>query len=109
MELLCYTTSTLPNTLPVINLLQGTSSHLVEERTLDIAMSITTTLTAMTKHDLPRLMTRDEVAKLLGISPRTLSNWNSADRGPRPVKYGAQSVMYLPEDVKEWLYQQRAE
>ncbi|MDN6534193.1 MAG: helix-turn-helix domain-containing protein [Yaniella sp.] len=71
-------------------------------------MSDTTTVTAMTKHDLPTLMTRDDAAELLGVSPRTLSNWNSAGRGPRPVKYGAQSVMYLPEAIQAWIASERA-
>jgi len=63
----------------------------------------------MTKADLPRLMSRVEVAEYLGIAEKTLRNWNSAGQGPRPIKYNGRAVAYLPEDVKEWLYQQRAE
>lgn len=62
----------------------------------------------MTKNDLPRLMTRDEVADYLNISPKTLANWNSANEGPTPVKWGNKSVMYLPEDVNEWVRSKRA-
>lgn len=42
----------------------------------------------MSKADLPRLMTRKEVADYLGIAEGTLKNWNSAGTGPVPVKYG---------------------
>lgn len=61
----------------------------------------------MSKDDLPRLMTRLEVAEYLGIAEHTLRNWNSGGKGPVPVKYGRKSVMYLPEDVYEWVLEQR--
>lgn len=65
--------------------------------------------TPMTKADLPRLMTRPEVADYLNISTGTLANWNSAGTGPTPVKWNSQSVMYLPEDVLDWVHSRRAE
>lgn len=71
-------------------------------------MSVSKTASKMTKHDLPRLMTRDEVAEYLNVSPKTLANWNSAGEGPTPVKWGNKSVMYLPEDVYEWVRSKRA-
>ena len=61
----------------------------------------------LTKDDLPRLMTRREVAEHLGVAEGTLRNWNSAGRGPAPVKYGTSTVRYLPEDVEEWVRSQR--
>jgi predicted DNA-binding transcriptional regulator AlpA len=63
----------------------------------------------ITKADLPRLMTRAEVADYLNISVGTLANWNSAGTGPTPVKWNSQSVMYLPEDVLDWVHSKRAE
>jgi len=63
--------------------------------------------TPMTKADLPRLMTRPEVADYLNISTGTLANWNSAGAGPTPVKWNSQSVMYLPEDVLDWVHSRR--
>ncbi|MGO1522840.1 MAG: helix-turn-helix transcriptional regulator [Nesterenkonia sp.] len=61
----------------------------------------------MTKEDLPRLMTRQEVADHLGVAEGTLRNWNSAGRGPTPIKYGTTAVRYFPEDVDDWLRKQR--
>jgi len=61
----------------------------------------------MSKEDLPRLMTRKEVAEYLGVAEGTLKNWSSAGTGPVTVKYGRNSVMYLAEDVHDWVIQQR--
>lgn len=72
-----------------------------------VGMTTSTPNSAMTKSDLPRLMTRAEVAEYLGVAINTIRNWNSAGVGPRPIKYGAKSVMYLPEDVYDWLYELR--
>jgi predicted DNA-binding transcriptional regulator AlpA len=72
-------------------------------------MAISKTEPKVTKFDLPRLMTRNEVAEYLGIAPKTLSNWNSAGTGPVPVRYGGRSVMYLPEDVLAWVRSKRSE
>ncbi|MDN5730672.1 MAG: helix-turn-helix transcriptional regulator [Yaniella sp.] len=59
------------------------------------------------RKDLPRLMTRQEVAEYLNISPKTLSNWRSKGGGPTPVHSGSRARMYLPEDVLEWVRSKR--
>ncbi|WP_336621721.1 helix-turn-helix domain-containing protein [Yaniella sp.] len=73
-----------------------------------LCMAVSKVEPKITKHDLPRLMTRDEVAEYLDVAPKTLSNWNSAGTGPTPVRYGGRSVKYLPEDVYEWVRSKRA-
>lgn len=48
---------------------------------------------------LPLLLTTDEAAAVLRISPKTLRNWVAdADRGPRPVKVGSRTL-YRRDDV----------
>lgn len=44
-------------------------------------------------------------AQILGISPRTLSNWRVQGRGPRYVKVGSNRspVLYRISDIEEWL------
>ncbi|MDO4429194.1 MAG: helix-turn-helix domain-containing protein [Atopobiaceae bacterium] len=44
-------------------------------------------------------------ARILGISPRTLSNWRVQGRGPRYVKVGSNRspVLYRISDIEEWL------
>jgi transposase-like protein len=47
--------------------------------------------------------TSAEVAKMLGISTDTLSNWRSVGKGPRFVTEGAKVTVYLRETVHQWL------
>lgn len=61
----------------------------------------------ISKDDLPRLMTNDEVAEYLQISPKTLRNWKSAGKGPPAIRYSGRATRYLPEDVYEWVKRQR--
>lgn len=64
--------------------------------------------------ELPKLLTVDEVAELLRISPSSLYMWRSAglnggeDPGPRSFKVGAK-VAYLKTEVQSYLERQLAE
>ena len=48
------------------------------------------------------LLSADEVATRLGVSPSTLSKWRTRGRGPSFVKVGA-LVRYPAAKVDEWL------
>ncbi|NEK94146.1 helix-turn-helix domain-containing protein [Modestobacter muralis] len=49
-----------------------------------------------------RLLTTEDVALILVMSPGTLRNWRTAGRGPRALKVGAQ-VRYRRADVDAWI------
>jgi excisionase family DNA binding protein len=52
-----------------------------------------------------KLMTTEEVAEYLGVSPRTLENWRYRGGGPRWIRIGANgaSVRYDAADVQTYL------
>ncbi len=52
---------------------------------------------------LPRIIRRQELLSLLGISNATLYRWLNEGDFPRPKKLGANSVGRLESDVREWL------
>jgi len=47
-------------------------------------------------------MTTKQAAKFLKLAPGTLEVWRSQGKGPRYHKAGGR-VLYLPEDLREWL------
>lgn len=51
------------------------------------------------------VITSAEAANLLGISPRTLSNWRVRGRGPAYVRVGKKRspVLYRICDIEEWI------
>lgn len=49
-----------------------------------------------------QLMSSQDLAETLGISPRTVETWRNTGEGPDYVKIGTQ-VRYRPGDVDEWL------
>lgn len=49
-----------------------------------------------------RLIDTEELAKALGVSPRTVDAWRTAGEGPDYIKIGAQ-VRYRETDVEQWL------
>ncbi|EHS1183811.1 helix-turn-helix domain-containing protein [Vibrio vulnificus] len=51
-----------------------------------------------------KLLTSDQVADWLDLSPNTISQWRYLRRGPRFLKIG-KNVRYAEEDVKAWLEQ----
>lgn len=48
-----------------------------------------------------RMLTPEEVAEMLRISPKTLSNWRSKHRGPPAFRYGG-VVRYSEAKVLAW-------
>jgi excisionase family DNA binding protein len=51
----------------------------------------------------PRLLTRDEAAEFLGVSPQTLANWAHTGRGGLPyVRVSARAVRYRQSDLETW-------
>lgn len=51
-----------------------------------------------------KLMTRKELAEMLGLSPATLARWKWAgEDGPPCIKIG-RTVRYRHDDVMQWLY-----
>jgi excisionase family DNA binding protein len=55
---------------------------------------------------LPRLLTVDQVAEILGCSPWTLYAWRSRGEGPRSLKVGSR-VRYLPDELRRWIEEQQ--
>jgi predicted DNA-binding transcriptional regulator AlpA len=52
------------------------------------------------------LITEVKAAKLLGVKPRTLTNWRAEKVGPAFIKVG-RSVYYTNADITAWLTSQR--
>lgn len=48
------------------------------------------------------LVTREELAEALNLSPRTLKRYEAARTGPPPIRIGRQ-VMYRETTVREWI------
>ena len=54
-----------------------------------------------------RLITRAEFASLLGMSIRTLENWERQGYGPTPVRFG-RAVRYGADDVMTFILHRRS-
>lgn len=52
------------------------------------------------------LATKEEVARHLGVDPRTLDNWASARKGPAYIKVGGKR-MYDWADVRNWVAERK--
>lgn len=53
------------------------------------------------------LLDREEVARLLGISPRTLDRWHLLRKGPPRIRYGGSGhVRYRRSAVEKWVLSQ---
>lgn len=52
------------------------------------------------------LLTEDELAHALGVTPTTMATWRAAKRGPPVVKLG-KSIFFLLDDVKAWVVARR--
>jgi hypothetical protein len=50
-----------------------------------------------------RLLTPNEAATLLRISPKTLEKWRADDEGPPWVTVGKRHIRYDPADLAIWL------
>lgn len=53
----------------------------------------------LTDNDLPALLTTDEAAVCLSVSPKTLAYWRSTGDGPIFAKLGVRSIRYRREDL----------
>jgi len=49
------------------------------------------------------VMSERAVADLLGVSPRTLQGWRLRGTGPAYRKLGRKRIVYMPEDLREYL------
>lgn len=54
------------------------------------------------------LLTSEETAEVLGVSPRTLSDWRWRRRGPKPTHCG-RLVRYFARDIRAFLTTRGAE
>jgi len=54
-----------------------------------------------------RLLTRAEVAQLLGVEEKTLRNWRWRSYGPPSFRVG-KGVRYRAQEVDRWVAQQEA-
>jgi predicted DNA-binding transcriptional regulator AlpA len=50
-----------------------------------------------------RLLTPDETADLLRISPRTLENWRARGHGPPYLRLTRRRIAYRERDVLSWI------
>jgi predicted DNA-binding transcriptional regulator AlpA len=50
-----------------------------------------------------RLLRTSEVAEALGLAEKTLRNWISTGKGPKPIRMPNGSVRYHGATVLEWL------
>ena len=48
------------------------------------------------------LMSEDQAAGFLAVSPRTLRNWRTRGSGPKYVKVSARCIRYRMRDLAEW-------
>ena len=51
----------------------------------------------------PRILTEAEVARRLGVHPRTIQRWRSEEKFPIPRLRLPGHVRYLESDVAKWL------
>lgn len=58
--------------------------------------------------DLPTLLTKEDVAEYLGVSPRTIEAWRQADTGPAPIKIG-KHLRWTASSVREFVMSQERE
>jgi predicted site-specific integrase-resolvase len=50
-----------------------------------------------------RLLTPDQAAEVLSISPRTLEGWRRKGVGPPYVIYSSRCIRYSEKTLREWL------
>lgn len=51
----------------------------------------------------PALLTQEQAAAFLGLSPRTLEAWRRTSHGPAFVRIGPRRVRYRQETIQAWL------
>lgn len=56
---------------------------------------------------LKRMLTREEAGQYIGLSGKTLENWQHLGKGPRYTKIGSK-VNYDISDLDAWIEEQKA-
>lgn len=49
-----------------------------------------------------RLLTAEQVADILAVTPETLPNWRYLKREPASYAMGKRAIRYLLQDVRKW-------
>ncbi len=49
-----------------------------------------------------RLLTREQAADLIGITPDCLKRWTAKRKGPRAVRWSAREIRYPLRDLLHW-------
>jgi predicted DNA-binding transcriptional regulator AlpA len=62
-------------------------------------------MSALNRETEDRFSTPEDLAKRLGVKPRTLQEWRSRKRGPHFVRLEG-FIRYRERDVEEWLDRQ---
>ncbi len=55
------------------------------------------------------LLTTEQAASLLQLSPRTLRRWRSEGKGPPYVRLGSRRVRYRRQAIEAWLREHETE
>jgi predicted DNA-binding transcriptional regulator AlpA len=55
------------------------------------------------------LINTDDAAAIIGVKPQTLEHWRMKKNAKQPpyIKLGKRRIVYDPEDLHEWLRQNR--
>lgn len=56
-----------------------------------------------------RYVSRETLAKMLDVSPRTIDKWRFFGKGPKPTKLPTGTIRYHIDDVRSWISGQQAE
>jgi predicted DNA-binding transcriptional regulator AlpA len=51
---------------------------------------------------------REDVARAVGVSPRTIANWSKQGRFPPPVRLGTKTVRYPESAVRQFIDEAKA-
>lgn len=54
-----------------------------------------------------RLLTRNDVLRIVGASPATIYRWIAAGNFPRPINTGPASVRWVDYEVYEWIEERK--
>ncbi len=52
---------------------------------------------------MPQLLTENDAADVLGVSPRTLANWRSRGGGPHFVRLNGKAIRYRASDLDDFI------
>lgn len=65
----------------------------------------------MTQPAVPALLTRDEVAALLGVTTETLRIWRADPEMafPKPLRFSQRTTRWTPEQIAQWIASRQEE